>query len=441
MLLSLAACGPGRQPPDSEVEDVVAIDNGMTTGDGTSPIDGPARDGTNPDDAMRGDASLPDGVTVLTDGAIVMMLPDGAVVPYDAGPTMTGDSGPGPDGADAADEAAPDTGGPGIDVTTPPDGPIGSEPGRDDGPGVDVPTGGSDTGMMSIDGGTMTLPDGAVVETGSGSGDGSTGPTDTGPMELDTVVPHLPGPPVFETCNLAATTVRCTADSMCNVAGGERCLSANCGDNVRTCQPAGRSCAGDTDCLSGLQRCAAGRCVATGTDCGDTRACPWGYLCEGTAGSRRCVDRRRSCTDDLRYPCPANSLCYSDGQVSPICIPLLTRCATNTACIRGSVCQDVDGDGVKECVPEGPCSASRRCAAPMTCGASPVDIVARCGNTGVCSSDASCAAGYRCVDPWGTGVKECRSSSEPCQLHTQCGAQQLCDPAPSGERGLPAGCH
>lgn len=240
-----------------------------------------------------------------------------------------------------------------------------------------------------------------------------------------------------EYCDQPSTLRVCTMDSECD-RPIERCLPTGCG-SVQRCQPAGRTCRDHTDCLSGSQTCVRGICVASGADCGDSRACPNGYACEGTAGSRACVNRRHAC-DGTGVPCPYGGVCEGAPGLEPHCVAVTSRCATNDACRLGSSCRDVDGDGLRECVPSGPCGPGM-CAAGDRCEILPVDYFLQCGPRGVCNSTIGCAAGYECVDAWASGVSECRATSQPCRTNAQCPAGQLCFEAGGGGMpGAPAGC-
>jgi hypothetical protein len=238
-------------------------------------------------------------------------------------------------------------------------------------------------------------------------------------------------------CDQPSALRMCATDAECD-APTQRCLPTGCGA-TRRCQTAGRGCRDGADCLSGAQTCVRGVCVATGADCGDSRACPPGYACEGSAGSRTCVSRRRVCDPSLA-PCPFGGVCEGVPGVEPYCVAVTSRCASNTACRIGSTCRDVDGDGVNECVPGGPCS-SDRCAPGDRCEILPIDYFLRCGPRGICNPATGCSPGYECVDVWASGVFECRPTAEPCRTNAVCPVNQLCFEAGGGGMpAAPAGC-
>lgn len=240
-----------------------------------------------------------------------------------------------------------------------------------------------------------------------------------------------------EYCDQPSMLRVCTMDSECD-RPIERCLPTGCG-SVQRCQPAGRGCRDNSDCLAGAQTCVRGICVASGPDCGDSRACPNGYACEGAAGWRACVNRRHVC-DGTGVPCPYGGVCEGTPGLSPYCVVVTSRCATDDACRLGSSCRDVDGDGLRECVPSGSCGPMS-CAVGDRCEILPVDYFLVCGPRGICNTTAGCAAGYECVDAWASGVRECRPTSQPCRTNEQCPAGQLCFEAGGGGMpGAPAGC-
>lgn len=290
--------------------------------------------------------------------------------------------------------------------------------------GLDIAMKGEDAGMDAAfdgDGGEMD----ATLD----------GPVDVVP-KFDSAVLDVFRPGA---CEIDASGARrCASDSDCDAAS-ERCLPTGCGSE-RRCQPAGRPCTDASDCLAGLQTCTSGRCVATGADCGDTRACPLGYTCEGPAGARTCVNRRRPCVDGS--DCPHNSLCHAEPGIAGFCVAIATRCASDGACLGGARCRDVDGDGLRECVPDGPCSTSS-CpgSGGSTCEVLPLEFTTVCGERGLCNEARPCASGYECVDAWGTGVRECHGRTEPCRAHRECtGERSLCFGVPPRGASAP-GCY
>lgn len=297
---------------------------------------------------------------------------------------------------------------------------------------------------------------GSIDDGAMDGGDGGDGATDSAvmrdgaffdvPNPIDVQIPTdvpIPDGMVIEDvmrpgfCDMPSTLRVCTTDGDCD-RPSQRCLPTGCG-SIQRCQPAGRGCRDNADCLAGVQTCNRGVCVATGADCGDSRGCPDGYACEGPAGARRCVNRRREC-DGTIVACPYGGVCEGVPGLAPFCVGVTSRCASDEACRRGSSCRDVDGDRLNECVPSGPCMPGV-CAPSDRCEILPVDYFLVCGPRGICNPTIGCAAGYECVDVWSSGVFECRPTSEPCRTNAQCPEGQLCFEA--GGAGLPmepAGC-
>jgi len=303
------------------------------------------------------------------------------------------------------------------------------------------------------DGGDAAL-DAASNDGGDASGDTSV--IDSGPMDSaitdsgvfdapnagDGAAPDVILPPDdvmrLGFCEMSTTMRTCAMDSECD-RPVERCLPTGCGA-TRRCQRAGRRCRDSADCASGTQTCTRGVCVASGADCGDSRACPDGYGCEGAAGSRTCVDRRRNC-DGTTVTCPFGGVCRGVAGLAPFCTGVTSRCSSDVGCVLGSSCRDVDGDGLRECVPSGPCGPGP-CAMPGDrCEILPVDYFLVCGPRGICNSTSGCGAGYECVDVWSSGVSECRPTAEPCRTNAMCPPGQLCyEAGGGGVPAAPAGC-
>lgn len=249
-------------------------------------------------------------------------------------------------------------------------------------------------------------------------------------------LPEISGPPDSARpgfCEMSTTMRVCTMDSECD-RPIERCLPTGCGSTQR-CQRAGRRCRDNADCLAGSQTCTRNVCVATGTDCGDSRACPEGYGCEGAAGARTCVNRRRSC-DGTIVTCPYGGVCQGIAGLAPYCAGVTSRCTSDDGCLLGSSCRDVDGDGARECVPSGPCAVGSCAASSDRCEILPVEYFLECGPRGICNPTLGCGAGYECVDVWSSGVFECRPTAEPCRTNAACPPGQLCFEAGGG--GAPA---
>ncbi|MBL8680115.1 MAG: hypothetical protein JNK05_13150 [Myxococcales bacterium] len=299
-------------------------------------------------------------------------------------------------------------------------------------------------GAMDVDDASMDVA--PVDATSNPDGAMDTSVADTGvldaPSAIDGDLPEIIAPPSDVTrpgfCDMSTTMRACTMDAECD-RPIERCLPTGCGSTMR-CQRAGRRCRDNADCLAGSQTCTRGVCVATGTDCGDSRACPEGYGCEGSAGARACVNRRRNC-DGTTVSCPFGGVCQGVPGLAPYCAGVTSRCASDDGCLLGSSCRDVDGDGARECVPSGPCGAGMCASSGDRCQILPVEYFLECGPRGICNPTLGCGAGYECVDVWSSGVFECRPTAEPCRTNAACPAGQLCfEAGGGGAPASPAGC-
>ena len=205
-------------------------------------------------------------------------------------------------------------------------------------------------------------------------------------------------------------------------ATGTTCLDNLCG--AMKCFRSGNPCEGDADCPSG-SRCItgpAGSACTRSSGCGDSRDCPAGFACE----TGRCVDRRILCTD--LSGCPMGFNCrWLDTSGARFCVRQYRRCATTTACRPlAAECVDVDGDGMTQCTVVAECRTNADCAA--------LDRVCRiddfkgsyCGFVGPCVSDGDCSTGYRCIDLWGDGLRECVALGGSCSTTASCPARAVC---------------
>jgi hypothetical protein len=327
---------------------------------------------------------------------------------------------------------------------------IESDPTTRDRPVADRPTGEAGeagASMDVMDGGDVIEPvtDGSTdaMDSTMVIADGNDVPSmDSQRDAMNSEIPVIVGSDAFDegvdNCDQMHMLRSCMTDANCTQPQ-EKCLPSGCGPILR-CQPAGRACTDNRDCLAGTQTCTNNTCVAVANDCGDVRACPLGFACEGAAGARRCINRRRRC-EQTRSPCPYNDVCIDQPGLAPFCALVATRCATNRACFISSTCVDVDGDGLRECAPGGPCGPGM-CADPADrCEILPVDYFLHCGRRGICSAMSGCAMGYSCVDPWGAGVGQCRANTDLCRTNDMCAPNQICyEPDGMAMPGSPSGC-
>jgi hypothetical protein len=164
-----------------------------------------------------------------------------------------------------------------------------------------------------------------------------------------------------------------------------------------------------------------------------------GFYCE----SGSCVDRRIPCIEDV--DCPKNHTC-GGATNSSLCLRIQTDCLFEFDCVGVAPrCEDIDGDGSKECAgvfdPNQPASVAcvnSDCAdgsAPV-CEAAGAGSVTQCGQYGLCLDDADCAAGFSCLGLWPDGRKECVPGGGSCSSVTDCPVQQVC--ASPREGGAPS---
>jgi hypothetical protein len=181
------------------------------------------------------------------------------------------------------------------------------------------------------------------------------------------------------------------------------------------------------------------RCVKTTPGCDGDFDCVPGFSCEN--GS--CFDRRVPC--DLDEDCPKNHLCSGTASGS-FCRRIQRGCLFDFDCIDlAPRCDDVDGDGNKECAgtldpnePSSDACVNAQCtnlSAPV-CEAAGVSSVTQCGQYGLCLDDDDCVGGFSCVALWPDGRKECVPDGGSCASFADCSKRQVCASARSG--GAPA---
>jgi hypothetical protein len=171
-------------------------------------------------------------------------------------------------------------------------------------------------------------------------------------------------------------------------------------------------------------------CVKITSGCDTRFDCVLGFSCEAES----CVDRRVPC--DLDPDCPKNHTCLGT-MYSSFCVRIQQGCLDEDDCIGlAPRCEDIDGDGNKECAGEffPPWSPPVACvnsdctddSAPV-CEAAGAGSSTRCGQHGLCLVDADCAAGFECVGLWPDGRKECVPGGGSCSSNpTECPEQQVC---------------
>lgn len=234
----------------------------------------------------------------------------------------------------------------------------------------------------------------------------------------------------------------CEANDDCDV--GSICVESGCDDlagvPIKQCLFAGGgACESDAMCpddRSCVEVPGEGkRCVRDAPGCDDSFDCPLGFSCENLT----CVDRRVPC--DLDEQCPKNHVCTSVLN-STFCHRVQIECSFDFDCVGlAPSCEDVDGDGSKECAgvfdPNAPvvdACINTSCGDPSApvCEAGGVGSTSVCGQYGLCLSEDDCAAGFICAGLWPDGRKECVPSGGSCSSFADCPARQVCASARTG---------
>jgi hypothetical protein len=258
-------------------------------------------------------------------------------------------------------------------------------------------------------------------------------------------------------CMTSALCVECPLEGFCDTTDdcsiGSVCIESGCdsldGVPIKQCVFAGGGACDTTDDCPEGRECfevpeEGKRCVKTTPGCATYFDCVPGFSCE----SGSCVDRRVPC--DFDSDCPKNHVCFN-MPVSKFCVRIQRDCAEDFDCVGvAPLCDDIDGDGNKECAGEldpyapslDPC-LNADCTDPSApvCEAATVGSTSVCGKYGLCLDDRDCAAGFRCVGLWPDGRKECVPSGGSCSSFADCDIRQVCaspreDGAPSCQAGL-----
>ncbi|MGB5810601.1 MAG: hypothetical protein WBG86_08735, partial [Polyangiales bacterium] len=247
-----------------------------------------------------------------------------------------------------------------------------------------------------------------------------------------------PGPCNTNALCSACPTSSCSSDSQCPT--GRECIPSGCttqsGGSIGECAlNVGGACVGEGDddsCPTGSTCETIGfgswRCVKQTPGCNTDSDCVVGFSCE----SNQCVDRRVPCvfTED----CPVSYSCEPRTTTDRSCVRLYETCETDADCsVPTNYCEDVDGDGSKECAPSlglnGPVCLNSSCSSPSApvCEASEdVGETAVCGQYGLCRDADDCVAGFICAELWTDGRKECVPTGGGCDHISDCGLNQVC---------------
>jgi len=259
-------------------------------------------------------------------------------------------------------------------------------------------------------------------------------------------------------CMTSALCRSCPTDRICesatDCADGLVCIETGCDDlegaSIKQCVFAGGGacsaempCEGGRECLE-VPGEEGKRCVKLTPGCDTSYDCAPGFACE----IGNCVDRRLACdSGNGDADCPMNHVCAGTA-VSSFCVRIHRDCEADFECEGvGSLCEDVDGDGKKECAqpfngnyPSDACNnAQCRDDDPSSpvCEVSGVGSVAQCGQHGLCIDGNDCASGFQCAALWPDGRKECVPvAGATCSGFADCGVRQVC--ASPREGGAPS---
>ncbi|UCF46587.1 MAG: hypothetical protein JSU89_05225 [Myxococcales bacterium] len=229
-------------------------------------------------------------------------------------------------------------------------------------------------------------------------------------------------------CSIGSVCIESGCDDLdglpitqCVFAGGGACTSD------AMCTPLGRVCRDVPE--EGM------RCVKITPGCDTRFDCVPGFACENGT----CVDRRVPC--DLDEHCPKNHVC-GGTDTSNFCRRIQQECLFEFDCVGLAFrCEDIDGDGNKECAgtydpnassPDACINSECSDAEAPVCEAASVGSTTQCGQYGLCRNDTDCVAGFSCVGLWPDERKECVPSGGSCSSSTQCGVRQVCASARDG---------
>jgi hypothetical protein len=247
-------------------------------------------------------------------------------------------------------------------------------------------------------------------------------------------------------CRSCPAEEGCDTDEDCTI--GSVCIESGCDDldgaPIKQCVFAGGGACNTTDDCPPERACMevpeeGKRCIKTTPGCTTNFDCVPGFSCE--EGS--CVDRRVPC--DFDEDCPKNHTCFGRAS-SSFCMRIQRSCLEEFDCIGlAPRCEDIDGDGNKECAgvfdpnqPSPSACVNSQCAdasAPV-CETAAVGSATQCGQYGLCLDATDCAAGFLCVELWPDGRQECVPSGGSCSSFADCPVREVC--AAPREGGAPS---
>ena len=270
------------------------------------------------------------------------------------------------------------------------------------------------------------VPDGGVPDGGTDAGLDGGFPDGGGPWcETSVLCPSCPNEDdLCDQDNPCAAGEVCLPTgcedlSRCFVTGGGACSDdEDCGNPAYTCElsinrcvRADGGCDDSNDCVAGFA-CEAGACADRRVPCDSFEDCPHGYACFFAAPDQRfCRRISRPCDDDidcltLGVPCGD-----ADGDGELECMPSLMPNVADPVPCDSVMCMSDD--------------------APV-CETSVEGTLAVCGEFGLCAFPDDCAMGFDCQDLWGDGRKECVLPTGSCLDSSECAPRQVCASPRSG---------
>ena len=164
-------------------------------------------------------------------------------------------------------------------------------------------------------------------------------------------------------------------------------------------------CDDSNDCLAGFA-CEDGACADRRVPCVSGADCPHGFTCFFPAADQRfCRRITRPCDNDvdcltLGVPCGD-----ADGVGGQECMPSLMPNASDPVSCNKLQCLEADA---------------------RVCESSVEGTVAVCGRFGPCASIDDCVPGFDCQDLWGDGRKECVLPGGSCVDSSVCAPREVC---------------
>jgi hypothetical protein len=223
---------------------------------------------------------------------------------------------------------------------------------------------------------------------------------------------YLDGENVCVTSGDCTTHDECTTHEWCAPPDG-LCTLMDAGRCVRTAD------CGDLPC-EGVSAEAPGSCDEEPCD---ARACPQGYECLSVGDSTRCM---LECDGD--EDCTEPEVCLQPA-IGAIAECIGADCAQPGGCGQAEMfCDDLDADGLNECVLYGECVYDGHCARKERCVVDPDTNGTICAPfADVCAVDEDCGPERTCVDADGDAWLDCQPSAGDCLVDDDCpGSRKVC---------------